>query len=210
MEVRRTNGSPSELYHHGVKGQKWGVRRYQNYDGSLKNAAKKRYVSKTLNSLQRHKADAEFRRDRYENYSKTVETSIEKAKLKGKDKKVEKEEKVLKKYQELKNTAINEIKQVDSATKKSIDTAIKNNWNVTVKQAAANVMPKTAKDELIISCITAGILGGAGVAAGVISGNAALITGASRSATASTIIAGANAGKNRRTIDTYSVKKKKE
>lgn len=24
-----------ELYHHGVKGQRWGRRRYQNYDGSL-------------------------------------------------------------------------------------------------------------------------------------------------------------------------------
>ncbi len=32
-----------ELYHHGVKGQRWGVRRYQNKDGSLTNSGKKRY-----------------------------------------------------------------------------------------------------------------------------------------------------------------------
>lgn len=32
-----------ELYHWGIKGQKWGVRRYQNKDGSLTDAGKKRY-----------------------------------------------------------------------------------------------------------------------------------------------------------------------
>ena len=31
-----------ELYHHGVKGMKWGVRRYQNEDGTLTEAGKKR------------------------------------------------------------------------------------------------------------------------------------------------------------------------
>jgi hypothetical protein len=31
-----------ELYHAGVKGMKWGVRRYQNKDGSLTPAGKKR------------------------------------------------------------------------------------------------------------------------------------------------------------------------
>lgn len=33
------------LAHHGIKGQKWGVRRYQNEDGSLTEAGKKRYMS---------------------------------------------------------------------------------------------------------------------------------------------------------------------
>ena len=32
------------LAHHGVKGMKWGVRRYQNPDGSLTNAGKRRVV----------------------------------------------------------------------------------------------------------------------------------------------------------------------
>lgn len=31
-----------ELYHHGILGQKWGVRRYQNKDGSLTERGKKR------------------------------------------------------------------------------------------------------------------------------------------------------------------------
>ena len=44
----------NEIYHHGIKGQKWGVRRYQYSDGTLTPAGKKRYSSvKNRNSAQR-------------------------------------------------------------------------------------------------------------------------------------------------------------
>ena len=32
----------NELYHHGIKGMHWGIRRYQNPDGTLTNAGKRR------------------------------------------------------------------------------------------------------------------------------------------------------------------------
>ena len=32
------------LYHHGIKGQRWGVRRFQNRDGSLTTSGRTRYV----------------------------------------------------------------------------------------------------------------------------------------------------------------------
>lgn len=50
------------LIHYGIKGQKWGIRRYQNPDGSLTSAGRKRYsdsggirsaVSKVKNAVTR-------------------------------------------------------------------------------------------------------------------------------------------------------------
>lgn len=45
----------TELYHWGIKGMKWGVRRYQNKDGTLTPAGKKRYNDLTSGTVKKSK-----------------------------------------------------------------------------------------------------------------------------------------------------------
>lgn len=47
----------SYLMHHGIKGQKWGVRRYQNEDGSYTEEGKRRKAKELANKLAKNKYD---------------------------------------------------------------------------------------------------------------------------------------------------------
>lgn len=57
----------TELFHYGIKGQKWGVRRYQNSDGTLTPAGKKRYDNMSGEELYKH-AKKQIHKERAKQY----------------------------------------------------------------------------------------------------------------------------------------------
>lgn len=72
---------PSDtLMHYGIKGQKWGVRRYQNKDGSYTNAGKTRYsvfgmrhdVKKARKAAQKENVSGRSKKSTGVNYDKAV------------------------------------------------------------------------------------------------------------------------------------------
>lgn len=66
----------SNLQHHGIKGQKWGVRRFQNTDGSLTAEGKKRYsVSDYQQAIDKTKTAGKI-----VNEAKTLNNTVKKLK----------------------------------------------------------------------------------------------------------------------------------
>lgn len=64
-----------ELKHWGVKGMKWGIRRYQNNDGSLTRAGKKRQADNLEKARQAKKAKQDEIREREEKRSKLLKST---------------------------------------------------------------------------------------------------------------------------------------
>ena len=88
----RETQAPDELYHHGVLGMKWGVRRYQNKDGTLTEAGKKRQAKLEKKYYKLTKNDIRKTRD---NYKSVSEMSDNELREKINRKKMEKEYKKL-------------------------------------------------------------------------------------------------------------------
>lgn len=129
MVVKRIKND--ELYHHGIKGQKWGVRRYQNADGSYTGEGLKRY-KKTLNDLENKRG-----RLKYEITKSTRRSNL--ARYGPGPRQFDREfggEKKAKEWDVKRKNAENQLKEIDAATKKTIDAAIKNNFHIDINYAA--------------------------------------------------------------------------
>lgn len=98
----------NELYHHGIKGQQWGIRRYQNADGSLTSQGRQRIQSR-VTRLDKRKNKLEAKKSKIDSkISNGSKLSIKKSKWDKKEavteRKYKKNEKGLMSLLESENT----------------------------------------------------------------------------------------------------------
>lgn len=109
-----------ELYHHGVLGMKWGIRRYQNADGTLTEAGKKHYQKRiesmetAFDNVRKHDAEAANYRDRlYDLRSKPRLTEFHDARERKLEKKeartIKKRNKIAADYEDMVDELVDEI-----------------------------------------------------------------------------------------------------
>lgn len=84
MEVRYASPSPSELFHHGIKGQKWGIRRYQNPDGSLTSEGKARIKSFKQNEIRIIRKKFNTKKEKYKTKISNTDDEVKRKRLQEK------------------------------------------------------------------------------------------------------------------------------
>lgn len=125
-----------ELYHHGIKGMKWGVRRYQNYDGSY-----------TKKGLARYKeAESEYDRARQaKKQSKTTyKSQVDSAFKKYEDTLVD----IEKPYKRGENLSSKDYARMDAAEQEYKDAVAKAKSDYKQSRSEAKAQMKTAKNQM--------------------------------------------------------------
>lgn len=78
MTTRFDDWEGDFLEHHGVKGQKWGIRRYQNTDGTLTEAGKQRYARIEHDRIARNNRKYERAINKYDKLADRASIKIQK------------------------------------------------------------------------------------------------------------------------------------
>lgn len=141
----------SELYHYGIKGMHWGVRRYQNKDGSLTAEGKKKY---NVEKDQEIDAINNF----YGKRIKKVDKKISKAKAKNKTLKEKDLRNQKKIYEEIAKKEIKKIKNTN------ILELSKQRRTSRGKNVARTLLLSTGLSVALSTMLTMPILGKPGVA----------------------------------------------
>lgn len=135
---------PNELYHHGIKGQKWGVRRYQRPDGTLTEAGEKRYHKRLVEKAVIIGGQADLANARAKNAKKKYERISKKATVNPTDKTLRKEKERKRVYEALQK----EADSWNKLTEKSIKEARANANAVRKKYADVKLsrIPENTKE----------------------------------------------------------------
>lgn len=140
-----------ELYHHGVKGQKWGVHRHQNRDGSLIKSGKK-HSTKISNFLSKHKEKTVAKKASKTPTSKEI-SKLTDDELKKRIDRMDLEIKYKSKYSELHPAKVSAgrkfLKSMTGVTTSSLEKAGKNIGGQLATYLAGELTNKIAGKEVV-------------------------------------------------------------
>lgn len=145
-----------ELYHHGKKGQKWGIRRYQNEDGSLTAAGRKHYGYKAeqkLNSLDDERIEAAYNAKKAHKKARSYELRSFLGKRFGQVKGSKRAEEKAQIYKDQEQTYKNKISDIDKSVKNIVDDLASKNFDIKIS-GIHKVSQTTAGKAIALSLLT--------------------------------------------------------